>query len=65
MKWHLSRRDVVTFALIIVGCEAVFLLGRQGPFAYAIGLLMPLAILFLINLIVGATRSANDSDREG
>lgn len=64
MSWHLSRRDLITFLVIVVIAEIVFILGDRGPVAYAIGLLFPLGVLLVINVIVGAAaRSRDHRDR--
>ena len=55
MSWHLSRRDLVAFLAIVVTAEILFILGGQGPVAYAIGLLFPLGVLLAITAIVGPT----------
>ncbi len=64
MRWNLERRDVVSFAAIVVIAEVVFVVGDRGPAAYALGLLFPVAMLLGINAIVGATRRANPEDAD-
>jgi ABC-type multidrug transport system permease subunit len=57
MSWHLGRRELVVFAVIIIVLEIIYIIGNSGPFWLILGFVGPLAILFGINLIVGLTRS--------
>jgi hypothetical protein len=63
MRWHLGRRELIVFGVVVVVSEAVFIIGRQGPFAYALGVLYPVAMLLAINLIVGATAGRRETEK--